>query len=118
MSINTIVAILKKYSRIDISITDNLKIYKDLNIYGDDFEDLISELSKKLNFNEVIFWQEFIKEGYYLLPEVGIFPKVFNLNVLEFFKVLISGKKKYHKMDISVKEFISLIEFAIKHGNP
>ena len=70
------------------NISDNAYIYKDFGIYGDDFEDLIYELSKQFNFNMKDFYDQLWLKGFYNPPEVDIkLPKIFYIDLGELLKV-------------------------------
>ena len=98
------------------NISDNAYIYKDLGIYGDDFEDLIYELSKQLNFNMKDFYDQVWLKGFYNPPEVDIkLPKIFYIDLGELLKGKIVYQTHEKKgRDIKVRELIQLIENLTK----
>ena len=93
-----------------ISLKDNIPI--DLKIYGDDFEELIYTLSKKIDFSFEDFFFLFEKKGFDNLSEF-YFPlyKLFYLDL----KALLKGKISLrppteNKKLINVEQLINLIE--------
>ena len=61
MKMNNVQILIIKYiksilSKPYIKLYDNDKLYKDLNLYGDDMEELVFKLSVKLKFKESEFW--------------------------------------------------------------
>jgi len=90
---------------------NNAYIYKDLRIYGDDFEELIHNLSKQLNFDMANFYNLLKPNGFYNPPETYIdLPKFFYIDIGKLFK----GQLEYHTIDkkgkdITVGELIELI---------
>jgi len=101
---------LKEYKK--ITINDDTFILKDLSIWGDDFEELIEDLSKELNFDMYKFFELFEEKGYYNPPETYInLPKIFYLDICN----LLKGKIVYHTIetngkDITIRELIELIK--------
>lgn len=109
---------LKKYT--PKFIVDEDKLLKDLSIYGDDFEELVSSLSKELKFDIYDFFNLFDKKGFYNPSEFYLkLPKIFYIN----FGKLLKGKIAYQTIDnkgqdITVDEFIQLlIEVSDNNGN-
>jgi len=115
---NIVYAELKKYSTKFISDED--KLLKDLSIYGDDLEELVSSLSKELKFDIYDFFNLFDKKGFYSPSEFYLkLPKIFYIN----FGKLLKGKIAYQTIDnkgqdITVDEFIRLlIEVSDNNSN-
>lgn len=111
---DTVYQTLQEYTRKPIS--DENKLVRDLSIYGDDFEELIEDLSRKLQFDMNTFFELFDKQSFYNPPEFYLkLPKIFYLDIRE----LIKGKIVYQNIDkkgkdISVRELIDLIEEVAK----
>ena len=97
-------------------IADDKKLVKDLSIYGDDFEELIEELSKQLRFDIDAFYDLFDKNGYYYPSEFYLnLPKIFYIDLGELLKGKIVYRTHEEKgRDITVGELIQLIENLIK----
>ncbi len=96
----------------NISISYEYKMYKDLSIYGDDFEELIEELSSEIGFDINNFFDVFERSGYYNPPEIYLnLPKIFYIDIGE----LLKGKIVYRTIDtkgkdITVGELIQMLE--------
>ncbi|CAA6814958.1 MAG: Unknown protein [uncultured Sulfurovum sp.] len=94
-------------------VTVDKKLFNDLKIYGDDIEELIHELSKELTFDEIEFWNSFMRHEFYNPPEIYLnLPKVFYLDLKELlfhFKLEYKDPIKTGK-DISVDELIELVK--------
>jgi len=93
-----------------INLKDNIPI--DLKIYGDDFEELIYTLSKKIDFSFEEFFFLFKKKGFNNLSEF-YFP-LYKLFYLDF-KALLKGKISLklpteNKKLINIEQLINLIE--------
>lgn len=94
------------------NISDNTYIYKDLRIYGDDFEELIYDLSKQLNFDMINFYNLIELNGFYNPPEIYIeLPEFFYIDIGKLLKgqvvyLALESKGK----DISVGELIKIIK--------
>lgn len=95
------------------------KLFKNLSIYGDDIEALISELAKELNFDEIAFWNSFEQDGFYNPSEFYLnLPKFFYLDLKELlfhFKLVYKDSTKMGK-DITVKELIGLVKKQVDSG--
>jgi hypothetical protein len=111
-------SVLEGYTKKEFNTKNNPIMYKDLNIYGDDLEDIINILSKKLYFEEKLFWKKFEEKNYYNPPEVELtLPKIFYLNISKLFQgSLAYDVPKTSREDISIQEFISIIESLILEG--
>jgi len=88
-----IVTIIKKYSKKNMEINLESEIYFDLNIYGDDAEELIEEIAKKL---AIPMARIDINLSKYCPPEV-------DLSLVEYLQFLPFVKKKYKKRFESFK---------------
>lgn len=101
----------KNYDSINLNnLKDNIPL--DLKIYGDDFEELIYTLSKKIDFSFEEFFFLFKKKGFNNLSEF-YFP-LYKLFYLDF-KALLKGKISLklpteNKKLINVEQLINLIE--------
>ena len=100
------------------NISDNAYIYKDLRIYGDDFEELIHSLSKQLNFDMTNFYNQLKLNGFYNPPETYIdLPEFFYIDIGK----LLKGQIVYHTLeskgkDIRVGELIHMLEkLSVSH---
>ena len=89
----------------------------DLKIYGDDFEELIEDLSKEINFSFDDFFSLFVEEGFSNLSEF-YFPyhKFFYLDLKALLKGKIFFKPPLHtnKKLMNVEQLINLIEKVTK----
>ena len=97
-------------------LADDKKLVRDLSIYGDDFEELIEELSKKLRFDMDAFYDLFDRNGYYYPSEFYLnLPKIFFIDLGELLKGKIVYQTHEKKgRDITVRELIQLIENLTK----
>ena len=86
-------------------------LLKDFNVYGDDFKELIEELSHELKFDIDTFYNLFDKEGFYSPSESYLrLPKIFHINIGK----LLKGKIIYQTFnnkgdDITANELIQLL---------
>jgi hypothetical protein len=100
----------------DIPISDEKRICQDLSIYGDDFGELIEELSNELKFNINSFFNLFDKKNFYNPSEFYLkLPKIFHIDIGK----LLKGKIVYQTIDskgndITVNELIQLLQEIIE----
>ena len=104
----------KVYSKLQeyrhIPISDEKKLCQDLSIYGDDFEELIEELSNELKFDTNTFFDLFNKNNFYSPSEFYLkLPKIFHIDIGK----LLKGKIEYRTIaskgnDITVHELIQI----------
>jgi len=107
---DTVYRKLREYSHIPVS--DEKRIYKDLSIYGDDFDELIEELSNEIKFDINIFFDLFNEKNFYNPSEFYLkLPKIFHIDIGK----LLKGKIAYQTIDskgndITVNELIQLLQ--------
>ena len=107
---------IKEYLSHKKDIEGEEKLYTDLSIYGDDFEDIIHELANIFKFDENNFWKIFIEKGYYSPGEINMkLPKIFYIDIGK----LLKGKIVYQTIDskgkdITVDELIQLLQEVTK----
>jgi hypothetical protein len=93
-------------------ISEESRFFADLKIWGDDFEELVEDLAKKLNFDEKMFYERFNELGYRYPGEFDPrwLPKLFFIDILG----LLRGRVVYRLPpkkgeDITVGQMAALI---------
>jgi len=111
---DTVYRKLQEYRHIPVS--DEKGICKDLSIYGDEFEELIEELSNEIKFDIKNFFDLFHKKGFYNPSEFYLkLPKIFHIDIGK----LLKGEIVYQTIDskgndITVNELIQLLQEITK----
>jgi hypothetical protein len=107
---------IKEYLSHKKDIEGEEKLYTDLSIYGDDFEDIIHKLANIFKFDENNFWKIFIEKGYYSPGEINMkLPKIFYIDIGKLLKCKIVYQTIDSKgKDITVDELIQLLQEVTK----
>ena len=70
-----LMGLLQEYNPTSDGITEHTRLYHDLNIYGDDAEEVMTKFSEMfdVDLSEFSFMDHFPDEGDQILPEFCIF---------------------------------------------
>jgi len=93
--LDILISKLSEYSKFN-NITVDSEIYFDLDIYGDDFEDLLFDLSEELMFNIETFSKEFDYKSL-MRPEMNI-DKIYYLELLCMISKLFTSQTTCNKL--------------------